>query len=164
MIAARLLVWLMALPVLHDGHGADIPRPEREALVIANAAAETEQPQFWAGILDVFAAYESGYGPATIAGGCPGVPVGVPCKREQGARYCGAWMTECRRVPHGATLLDEARVAIAMMRESFSACPEHPFGQFAGVGCRAHPLTDFRAAAVRREMAVSLPPADEVTP
>lgn len=160
--AAALLSWLMSLPALHDGNGADIPRHDRVATVIANVAAQTDRPQFWASILDVWAAYESGYGDATAAGGCPGVPIGVLCPRSHGARYCGPWMTECRRVPLAATLGDQARIAITMMRESFVACPDFPFAQYdgfvsrGGVDCRFHALDAFRRDAVRREMAIAL--------
>jgi len=105
----------------------------------------------------VWGAYESGNGPSTIAGGCPGVPVGTPCRRDQGARYCSPWMILCSRVPTSATLLDQARIAIAIFKESALACPDFPFGQYSGFGCHRSTLVDLRVAAIRREAATPIP-------
>ena len=118
MSAATIFAWLLALPSLLDGYtrGAPIRRHDVNTLAIANASIETDSPKFWAAVLDVWSAYESGNGDAHIAGGCPGVPVGTPCRRDQGARYCSPWMIACARVPSSATLLDEARIAIAVLQ------------------------------------------------
>jgi hypothetical protein len=162
MIAAPIITWLLALPLWLDGytHGAPIARHERNVFAIANAAIETERPKFWAALLDVWGAYESGNADANVGGGCPGVHVGTPCRRDQGARYCGPWMVTCSRVPAGSTLLDEARIAIRMFRESALACPSFPFGQYAGVGCRQWDVVDLRLALVRRAHSIPLPPED----
>jgi hypothetical protein len=159
-----IFMWLLALPSLLDGydHGAPIRRHEVNALAIANATVETDSPKFWAAVLDVWSAYESGNGDARVAGGCPGVPIGTTCRRDQGARYCSPWMIACARVPSSATLLDEARIAIAVFKESASVCPDFPFGQYAGVGCHRWSVVDLRVAAIRREHAVPFP--NEVQP
>lgn len=159
MTASALIAWLLAMPPLLDGytHGAPIPRHERNVFAIANVAVGEDDPKFWAVVLDVWGAYESGNGDASIAGGCPGVRVGTPCRREQGARYCGPWMVACSRVPVGSTLVDEARIAIREFKASALACPEFPFGQYSGVGCHAHPLVSARLVAIRREHSFPFP-------
>lgn len=155
---ARLVVALLALAPLLDGSAAHGPIPRLEPVVraIATVSAETEAPATWAARLDVWAAYETAYGAglgADVAGGCPGVRVGTPCARDRGAIYCGPWMTECRRVPRGATLEDEARIAITMFRESFATCPAHPYAIYSTGRCVSSGLVDFRLFHVRRELA-----------
>lgn len=147
------------MPTLLDGytHGAAIARHERNVFAIANAAISESDPKFWAVVLDVWGAHESGNGDANIGGGCPGVRVGTPCRREQHARYCGPWMVECARVPVGSTLLDEARIAIREFKNSALACPEFPFGQYSGVGCHRWSVVDLRLAEIRREYASPFP-------
>ena len=161
--AATLIRWLLAMPLLLDGytHGAPIPRHERNVFAIANVVVGESDPKFWAVVLDVWGAYESGNGDANIAGGCPGVRVGTPCRRDQGAHYCGPWMVECSRVPRGATLVDEARIAIREFKASALACPEFPFGVYSGVGCRRWSVVDLRLAAIRREHASPMPTETE---
>ena len=150
MIAAALVAWLIAQPVLLDGHGAPIPRRAEVVDAIAVAAAETCSPKWWAALLDVWAAYESGY--RDIGGGCDGVAIGTACDRAR-AKYVSPWMLSRGRVPRDATIVDEARVAIAMFRESFAACPAHPYSFFAAGDCREHRVVDFRLQFVRRELA-----------
>jgi hypothetical protein len=156
--ASTIFAWLMSLAFLLDASSPPLPirRPSTHALAIANAVASTDKPQFWAAVLDVWAAFESGYGPTTIAGGCPGVPVGTPCKRDDGAESCGPWMVACSRVPRTATLAEQAKIALDVMRASFDACPEHPFGIYAGGKCQKYRVVDFRVARIRAELAVPL--------
>lgn len=146
-----LLAWLWARPpVMH--HGAAIARDVDSANAIAIAAADTRDPKRTAAKLDVFDALETHYGPADVAGGCPGVRPGTPCKREQHARYCSPWMILCSRVPVGATLVECARIAIDVLEESRAFCPAFPFGRYIGVGCHSSPLADMRAALIDREV------------
>lgn len=156
MIASALAAWLIAQPVLHDGNGAPIPRLEPVVEAIAIAAAETCEPAWWAALLDVWAAYESGY--RDIGGGCPGTPIGVACPRDR-APYVSPWMLSRGRVPRGATIVDDARIAIVMFRESFVACPAHPYSFFAAGDCQHHRVVDFRMQFVRAELAVPMPEA-----
>lgn len=158
MSAVDLFRWLMALAPCLDGytHGLPIARRVPNAQAIARQSVTTEDPKRWAALLDVWGAYESGNADASAAGGCPGVPIGTLCKREHGARYCSPWMISCERVPVGSTLDDEARIAIAVFRESAAACPSHPFGFYAGVGCHAWRVVDLRVDLIRRELSVPL--------
>lgn len=174
MIAAGILARaILAMALLRDGNGAPIPRHEEWTRTVANVAivatspvlpgfSDTDRARFWMVLLDVWGAYESGYGGATFAGGCPGVPNGTPCRRDQGARYCGPWGQSCNRVPRGSTLSDLARIAIRVFGESFAMCPEFPLSIYSAGDCRRHRLVDWRLTFVRREYATPFP--SEPTP
>jgi len=144
--AFAVLAWLWALAPV-----ANIPRSIDVAIAISRAAADTNEPKRWAARLDVFAAFETHYGDANVAGGCPGVRSGTPCKREQGAHYCSPFMILCSRIPIGSTLEEEARIAIIIFEESRAVCPSHPLGRFVGVGCRASELAARRQSWIDRE-------------
>lgn len=154
MIAHALVAFLLGLAPLRDGHGDPIPRRADVIEAIGGASAETEDPKRFAVYLDVTAAFETGY--RDIGGGCPGTPIGVACDRAR-ARYVSPWMLSAGRVRRGATLLDEARVAIAMMRESFVACPAQPWSFFASGDCAPHAVVDFRLRFIRAELAEPMP-------
>jgi hypothetical protein len=145
------LAWVWAAPLIV--HGAPIPRAVNVAIALSVAASETSEPRRWAATLDVFAALETNYGYADVAGGCPGVRHGTPCTRAQHARYCSPWMLLCALVPPGSTLEDEARIAIATFQKSRDYCPRYPFGRYVGVGCHSSRLADARAALIARELA-----------
>jgi hypothetical protein len=156
----QLWEWLAARPYLQN-HG-DIVRTTEAVDAIADAVEGELEDYRWAATLDIMAAYETGYRP-DICGGCPGIPNGTACTREQGAESCGAWATERGRTPRGSTIRDQARIALTMLKESESWCPTHPLAMYAGIGhrtpdgvwhpeCRAIPLTDFRLRQINREL------------
>jgi len=132
MAALRVLRWLYAISL---------------------AASHTPAPRYWAAVLDVWGFGETGRADELAAGGCPGVPIGVLCSREQGARYCSPWMVRCELVPVGSGLVEQAAIALETFKASAAACPSHPFGRFAGVGCHASTLVNRRNAAVARALA-----------
>ena len=132
-------------------HGAPIARDVNHAIAIAQAASETRDPKRAAAELDVFAALETNYGAADVAGGCPRVRPGTTCARSNGAKYCSPWMMLCSLVPIGSTLLDEARIAIRLFDESARVCPRFPLSRFVGVGCHASAIASQRAAMIERE-------------
>ncbi|HEY1956730.1 MAG TPA: hypothetical protein VGH28_14015 [Polyangiaceae bacterium] len=155
---ASLVAGLLGLAMLHDGTALHAPIARLADVVdaIASAALRTEDPARWAAILDVWGGYETAYGGglgALAAGGCPGTPIGTLCSRDRGAKFCGPWMTSCGRVPRGATLEDEAAIAIAMFRESFAACAAFPFSFYAAGDCASHDVVTFRIPIVAAETA-----------
>lgn len=153
MNAAILCQWLLALAPLLDGytHGLPIRRKPALMIVIADVANRTPNPKWWAGVLDVWAAHETGYGDADAAGGCPNVPIGTLCKRSEGAKYCTPWMIECARVPVNATLHEMAEIALKYFGQSQRACPQFPFSMYSGFGCARAKLVDARMNEVSRE-------------
>src|SRR5208337_2443403 len=132
MSSAALFVWLMTRQPVHA-----IPRRADTVDAIAEAASLRRAPKYWAAVLDVWSALETSNAGADAAGGCPGVPIGHLCRRDQGARYCTPWMLLCSRVPITATLREMAVLALTMFDESRAACPAFPFGRFVGVGCHS---------------------------
>lgn len=148
MTPADLLVWLMTRQEVRS-----IPRRADTVAAIAVAAAPRHRPKYWASVLDVWSALETRNAGVDAAGGCPGVPIGHLCRRDQGARYCSPWMLLCSRVPVGATLLDMARLALTMFDESRAACHTFPFGRFVGVGCHPSTLVNVRLTLVEHEAA-----------
>jgi hypothetical protein len=122
-----------------------IPRSEKVATVIATAAFETDDPVHYAVWLDVLGAHESGYNPS-LSGDHTGTGV---------SRSCGTWQTPCERTPgfarceeneegchwgwafHGTrtTALEQARVAISVLRTSVGNCPEHVIWRYASGQC-----------------------------
>lgn len=142
--AVALLAWVWALP-----QHPFAQRRINTAVAIAVAADETDCPRFWAAILDTWAAEETRYSDdPNISGGCPGVPIGTFCE----GRYVGPFMIQ-RALVTERTLAAEARLAIALFRESARECPAFPFGLFSGVGCKRSALVDGRIDLVMREMA-----------
>jgi hypothetical protein len=157
----QLRAWLTSRP-LHRNAGRPIDRTAEVVDAIVNVVEGEIEDYRWAATLDTMAAYETGYRP-DICGGCPGIANGTPCTREQGAESCGAWATEVGRTSRSATVTDQARVALKMLKESESWCPTHPLAMYGGVGhrtpdgvwhpeCRAHTLTDFRLKQINREL------------
>lgn len=143
--AVELLAWLWTRPPLSS------PRRVNTAIAIAEAASETESPQWFAAVLDVWAAGESRYSDdAAISGGCAGVAIGTPCS---GGMYVGPWMVQRALVPSHATLVDEARIVIGLFRESARECAAWPFGLYSGFGCHQAALVDARVLLVVRELA-----------
>ena len=65
-----LAAWIAALPLLTDGHGHPIPRPEWVAPAIAQVVLDEahpyDDPYELAATLDVVAAHESAYRPSAI--------------------------------------------------------------------------------------------------
>jgi hypothetical protein len=156
----QLREWLLTRPYLQNG-GPIVRTPEAIDAIVDAVDGELEDYR-WAATLDIMSADETGYRP-DICGGCPGVPNGTPCTREQGAESCGAWATERGRTPRGATMAEQASIALTMLKESESWCPTHPLAMYAGLGhrtpdgvwhpaCHASALTDFRLKQINREL------------
>ncbi len=141
MTSAQLLAWLLALPLLHDGHGFPIPRPLGAARVIAEVAAETEAPQLYAALLDVLAAHESAYHPHAVG--------------DHG-RSCGAYQTPCARTPR-RDARGQTRLAVKILRRAIDVCPGHPVWAYATGRCARTAVALRYEAEVRGEMAVPLP-------
>lgn len=133
MTITQILAWLLVVPLILDGHRWPIPRPISAAAIIAKVAAETEDPKFFAALLDVQAAKESGYR-ADAAGDCPGMRAGDPkCTRALGAKSCGAYQTPCAETPENAEA--QTRLALAYIRRSYAACPAHPLSVYGTGRC-----------------------------
>src|SRR5208337_1487070 len=127
MSSAALFVWLMTRQPVHA-----IPRRADTVDAIAEAASLRRAPRYWAAVLDVMSACETGNAGPDAAGGCPGVPLGKLCRREDGARYCGPWMVRCELVPVGSTLREQAKIALRLLEASARWCPAHPLALYAG--------------------------------
>lgn len=140
MTKAILLSWLLALPPLHDGHGAPIPRPRAAAETIATVAMETGLPQIFAATLDVLAAHESGYRIAAVG--------------DSGAS-CGAFQTPCARTPKDA--LGQTRLAVAILYQALSVCSEHTLWAYAAGRCIRSTVAVRYEREVRQELAIALP-------
>ena len=140
---AALVAWILALPVVRDGHGMPIPRSSVVVDAIADAALETELPQIFAAHLDVLGAHESAY--RTIAVG-------------DGGRSCGIFQTPCTRTPHDA--LGQARLAIKILRVAIDGCFEHPIWMYAAGRCVRSNIAAKYEREVRAELAIPF----EVTP
>lgn len=139
MTPADLAAWLITLPALLDGAGHKIPRDNAHVVAITIASADVgtldSTSQFFAGTLDMLAAFESGYR-AQVAGDCPGLPAGdAKCTRDLGARSCGAFQLSCKRVTPTTTLLEQARMAVATLKRAIDVCPEHPLWVYATGRC-----------------------------
>lgn len=140
---AALLAWAALLPVLHDGHGAPIPRPRNFFDVVVPVALE--HPEIDARILvatlDVVAAHESGYRHAALG---------------DGGKSKGAWQTPVAETPDDPT--GQARVALKWIAWSMQRCPDHPLSLYAtGRICGAVRIADFYFREVRAELAVAVP-------
>lgn len=104
--ATEIARLLMTLAVLKDGNGADLPRKQGFADVVATAVSE--HPEFdWrklAAALDVIGAHESGYDAAAVG---------------DSGKSCGAWQTPCDETPMPAgwrTEYEPARAAAQAAR------------------------------------------------
>lgn len=140
---AALLAWALARPVIHDGHGAELPRPPGFMDVVVTAAlerAEAVDPHILVAALDVVAAHESAYRMTAIG---------------DSGRSCGAWQTPCVETPVGHDVgLQQARVALKWMLASMTRCPDHPLALYAtGRICGAVHVADFYWTEIRRELA-----------
>lgn len=145
---AALLAWLLALPVVRDGHGAELPRPRGFFDVIATVALEHDElgdPRILAAALDVVAAHESAYRMTAIG---------------DSGRSCGAWQTPCGETPIGHDVgLAQARVAAKWLIASMTRCPDHPLALYAtGRVCGSVRVADFYWREVRGELAIEVTP------
>lgn len=148
-----LLAWLLALPPVLDGAGHAIPRPAAAARVIADVAAVEPDALFVAAALDTFAAMESGYHPK-VAGDCPGMRAGDPhCTRELGAKSVGAWQTPAAITPNDPAA--QARLWVAILRQSQKACPAYPLAMLGTGRCIA--WGDRRQRVIDAALLVPLP-------
>lgn len=160
MNALALAAWLIAQPLILDGHGNAIARPLKAVDVIVQAANETSLPSFFAAHLDVLAAHESGYHPA-LAGDCPGLPAGsLLCTRDRGAHACGAWQGLCSALPASATPLDQARLAVRDLKRAIDVCPEHPLFVYAAGHCARTRVAALYESEVAAELARVMPAAE----
>ena len=156
MTAFKLLRWLWSLAWLGSSNGGEIPRDVNVAIVIARVASETDRPLEWAARLDAWAAFENAY--QDRPGDCPGLPPGsLKCTRALGAKSCGPWQVECRRIPVGMPIEDQARIALSIMQASEKACPRWPLAPYAmGVCAEPKRFLAFRmgkiAAALRHPL------------
>jgi len=150
---AKLLLTLAPILDYERPVRQPIPRSEKVATVIETAALETDDPVRYAVWLDVLGAHESGYN-TSLSGDHMGTGV---------SRSCGAWQTPCERTPgfvrcaaiasgnqetseegcrwgwafHGTrtTALEQARIAISVLRTAASNCSEHVIWRYASGQC-----------------------------
>jgi hypothetical protein len=130
-----LLLWLLSLPLHVDGHAHGIPRPRGAATVIAQVAAETDDPKRYAAILDVLAAHESAYRTGVTG---------------DSGRSCGAYQTPCARTPPDG--LGQTRLALAILHQAERTCTEHPIWAYASGRCVSSPV----AVRYEREIQAAL--------
>jgi hypothetical protein len=155
--AFRVLRWLWALRWLGSTAGGDIPRDVNVAIVISRVTFDTDRPAVWAARLDTWAAFENAY--EDRPGDCPGLPVGSrDCTRAKGARSCGPWQIECRRIPVGMPLEDQARIALSIMQASEKQCPRWPMMVYAtGVCVETTKPIAFRMSKINRAVGIPIP-------
>jgi len=131
---AQLAAWIAALPLLADGHGHPIPRPDWVAPLVAEVvlteAHPYDDPYELAATLDVVAAHESAYHPGAIG--------------DRG-RSCGLGQTPCRRTPRDP----RGQLALALQLLA-NDCPD-PLWLYASGRCAtSYAARAMRAAVVAR--------------
>src|SRR5258708_9584582 len=113
-----LLAWLLALPLLLDGHAHPIARPRE--VIDAIATVTLERPEVdahtLAATLDVLAAHESNYS-------------AHPRGSNDHGHSKGAWQTPSRETPDD--LLGQARIAAKWILVSWTMCPSRPLNAYA---------------------------------
>lgn len=145
MTRAALVAWLVALPLLHDGHGHVIPRPAGFADVVATVALEHPEvdARTLMATLDVLAAHEGRYSRH-------------PRGYNDGGKSKGAWQTPAAETPDDA--LGQARVAAKWILVSWLACPNFPLSKYAtGHVCGPVRVADWYWSEVRAELATVIP-------
>jgi len=139
MTPPELAAWLLlAATRLLDASGhAGHPS---QAVVDAIAAEATADPvagdqMHTAALLLVVAFRESGY------------RVNV---QGDGGKSCGLYQTPCPRTPHDAP--GQTHLALALLRQSFAACPDFPLAPYASGSCSSpagRRISSARIAAAR---------------
>ena len=128
------LAWLISQPTHADGHGHAIPRPYGAALTIADVCADEPDPRICAITLDTLASHESAYRTAAVG--------------DHG-QSCGAYQTPCARTPPDG--LGQTRLALRILKQAETACPEHPIRAYASGACKSSPV----AVRYEREIAIA---------
>lgn len=152
--ASALLVWLLALPPVLDGHGNPIRRSPEMASIFALVASETDNPTFWAAAFDTFAALESNYRPH-VAGDCKGLPPGSPLCTKAKANSYGLFQTPVAETSEDPVA--QTRWWLALAKRTMPLCPAHPFSPLM-TGGKCIAVGGHREAVIRAAVAVPVTP------